>query len=118
VLEIGSRERRQPAPPHVVWRSLVEPHQPGARSWLDLLDDEVEPRIVQAVEPNLVIWSSLWPSRADDTIRFDLRPSGVETALHWMVLTNNPPPDASKTGHLRYRMNVLVNERLRLSYGQ
>jgi hypothetical protein len=31
VIEIGSRARKLPAPPAVVWNSLVNPHQPGAR---------------------------------------------------------------------------------------
>ena len=116
--EIGRRERRLPAPPHVVWRSLADPHQPGARPWLRLLADEIEPRVLVAQEPELVVWSSLWPRRPDDVLTFDLRPAGPETALRWTLTTPDPPPDDSPTGHLRHRVNHLLWSDLRLSYGQ
>jgi hypothetical protein len=118
VLEFGSRERQQPAPPHVVWRSLAEPRRAQARTWLELLDDEVEPAVLKADEPSLVIWSSLWPGRPHDTIRFDLVAVRDATSLRWTLMAAEQLPDASKTGHLRRRMNVLINEKLRYSYGQ
>jgi hypothetical protein len=55
---------------------------PGPGSYLRLLDDEVEPRVIEAVEPDGVVWS---------------------------------PP--SKINHFRYRLTVLINQRLRLSFG-
>ena len=116
--EIGRRERRLPAPPHVVWRSLAEPHQPGARPWLRLLEDEVEPLVLRAQEPVLVVWSSLWPRRPDDVLTFDLCPAGAETALCWTLSTAAEPPDETLTGHLRHRVNRLLWSDLRLSYGQ
>ena len=117
--EIGRRERRLPAPPAVVWRSLAEPHQPGTRPWLRLLDDEVEPRVLAVQEPGLVVWSSLWPRRPDDVLRFELRPAaGSETALCWTLTTPDELPDASRTGHLRHRVNHLLWSELRRSYGQ
>ena len=61
--ELGSRARAQPAPPYVVWGSLVDPHQDETRPWLDLLDDEIAPQVMEAVAPTLVRWSSLWPAR-------------------------------------------------------
>ena len=64
VIEIGSRARKLPAPPLVVWRSLTEPRRPQARPWLNLLPDEVEPRILEAAEPTRVVWSSLPRTRA------------------------------------------------------
>jgi hypothetical protein len=120
VLELGSRERSQPAPPHVVWESLTEPRRVGARSWLGLLDDEVEPRVVEAERPGLVVWSSLWPDRPLERVRFDLRLAGdgCGCALRWTLITTDVAPGDSKVGHMRYRLNLLVNERLRLSYGQ
>jgi len=125
MIEIGRRRRSLPAPPHVVWRSLTEPRRPDARPWLRLLDDEVEPVIVEAVAPTRVAWSSIWPSRPHDRIEFDVEPDGDGTALCWTVLTPdtspeetpNDAPDASKIGHIRYRMNVLINRDLRYSYG-
>jgi hypothetical protein len=111
--DLGSRERTQPPPPHIVWESLVAPG-----SWLELLDDEVPPRVLESAEPTLVVWSSLWPSRPDARIRFDLTPSGSETSLRWTLTTSGQTPDESKLGHLRYRLNLLINEKLRYSYGQ
>jgi hypothetical protein len=116
--ELGSREREQPAPPHVVWDSLTRPRQRSARPWLDLLEDEVEPRVLESTRPERVVWSSLWPDRPDDRITFDLRPARDGCALRWTLTTPGPAPTASKLGHLRHRLNVLINERLRLSYGQ
>lgn len=118
MIELGSRERTQPPPPAIVWGSLTEPGQPAARPWLDLLPDEVPPRVLEAVKPTLVVWSSLWPDRPLDRVHFDLRPAGSGCALRWTLTTTGEPPTASRLGHLRYRLNVLINERLRLSYGQ
>jgi hypothetical protein len=115
---LGRRERRLPAPPHVVWRSLADPHQPGPRPWLRLLEDEVEPRVLTAEEPVLVVWSSLWSRRPDDVLTFDVRPAGVETALCWTLTTTGQPPDPGLTGHLRHRVDHLLWSDLRLSYGQ
>ncbi|MGI5215436.1 hypothetical protein [Plantactinospora sp. CA-290183] len=118
MIEIGIRRRAQPAPAHVVWRSLAQPHDPTARQWLVLLDDEIGPQIVDSVEPTLVVWSSLWPDLPTATVRFDIEPSDQGSWLRWTLLTTAPAPSESKVGHLRFRLNVLINERLRLSYGQ
>ena len=114
VIEFGSRARRLPAPPGVVWSSLTSP-----RSWLDLPADEVEPRIVAAEKPARVVWSSLWPDRPDDEVHFALSDSADGgTMLRFTLLTPVAAPDESKTGHLRKRMNQLLFAELRFSYGQ
>src|SRR5262249_17484262 len=87
VIELGSRARPQPAPAHIVWRSLVYPHDPTARPWLDLLADETGPRILESVEPTLVVWSSLWPDLIDATIRFDIEPGEQGCQLRWTLLS-------------------------------
>jgi hypothetical protein len=118
--ELVSRARAQPAPPHILFDSLRDPHSPGARPWLALAPDELEPRVLEQVRPRLLVWSSLWPDRPADLIRFDLEPDaeGSGCLLRWTLLTPDPvvPPD-SVLGHLRKRLNVLINEKLRLSYG-
>jgi hypothetical protein len=120
VIELGSRERNQPAPPKIVFQSLTEPHLESARPWLELLDDEIEPQIVEATEPSRVVWSSLWPDRPDERITFDLRldDAGCGCDLRWTLTTTDVAPTDSKLGHMRYRLNFLINERLRVSYGQ
>jgi hypothetical protein len=99
-------------------RVRFDPYEPASRPWLELLDDEQPPTILRADEPTQIIWSSLWPSRPRDFVRFELRAAGAETALRWTLESPDAPPDASKAGHLRRRMNYLINERLRRSYGQ
>lgn len=120
MLELASRERSQPAPPHVVWQSLTDPRRESARPWLDLRDDEIEPCVLEAVEPTRVVWSSLWPDRPQECILFTLRPAGdgYGCALRWTLTTSGNPPSAGTLEHVRHRLNVLINERLRLSYGQ
>lgn len=84
-----------------------------------LLDDEIEPVILEAVEPELVVWSSLWASRPDDQVRFELSSvAGGQTSVRFTLSTPADPPDRSKLGHLRKRMNTLLFADLRLSYGQ
>ncbi len=119
VIEIGSRARTLPAPPPVVWESLTQPRRPQGRAWLELLPDEVEPEVLRADKPNRVVWSSLWPSRPDDQVHFELTPVAAgQTLLRFTLLTPTEPPDQSKTGHLRRRLNHLLFADLRFSYGQ
>lgn len=116
--EIGSRARKLPAPPRAVWHSLTEPRRPGARPWLNLLPDEVDPRVLDAEAPSRVVWSSLWPSRPRDEVHLELAAVGTETLLRFTLLTPDDLPDQSKTGHLRRRLNQLLFADLRFSYGQ
>ncbi|MEU8268549.1 hypothetical protein AB0B89_15435 [Sphaerisporangium sp. NPDC049002] len=118
MIELASRERTQPPPPQVVWESLANPRRPGGRQWLNLRSDEVEPRILQAVDPELVVWSSLWPDRPDDEIRFDIRPTRGESSLRWTLLTPGEAPEQAVIDDLRHRLNFLINAQLRFSFGQ
>ncbi|MFJ8582253.1 hypothetical protein [Micromonospora sp. NPDC093277] len=119
MLEAGSRTRAQPPPPAVVFEALTEPDRDPARPWLRLLDDEQAPRILHAEHPHLVVWSSLWPRRADAQVRFDLAPDGGSgTRLCWSLLVAEPLPDPSLLGHLRKRLNELINANLRYAFGQ
>ncbi len=118
MIEIGSRAKLLPAPPAVVWRSLVRPDEPGTRPWLRLDDTEVAPRVLAADEPARVVWSSLWPARPDDEIHLDVTASGAETLLSFTLLTPGELPGADETDHLRRRVSVLLFADLRYSYGQ
>jgi len=118
MIELGSRTHKLPAPQHVVWESLTNPHKRGSRPWLNLLSDEVEPAILVAEELTRLVWSSLWPSRPHDQVELELSSVGRETALTFTLLTPDDPPDPSKLGHLRKRLNHLLSADLRFSYGQ
>ncbi len=118
MIEFGSKARKLPPPPAIVWASLMDPHQAGTRPWLHLLPDEVEPAVLHSERPNLVLWSSLWPSRPNDQVHLWLTAVGLETLLKFTLVTPDHAPDASKTGHLRRRVNHLLFADLRFSYGQ
>jgi hypothetical protein len=118
VFELGRRTKTLPAPPHRVWESLTDPHLRGARPWLSLLADEVEPRVLESVEPRLVVWSSIWPETPEQIIRFDTAPDGQNgTSLTW-TLTSPTELDDAAVNHRRYRLNRLIWADLRYSYGQ
>jgi hypothetical protein len=119
VIEIGSRRRNQPAPPHVIFEALTEPDRDPFRPWLILLADEQRPRVLASTWPHTLTWSSLWPKRPDARIHFDLpRDTGSGTDLRWTLWVDEPLPDPSLTGHLRHRLNKLINGNLRYSFGQ
>lgn len=119
VLEAGKRKRNQPAPPFAVFEALTEPHREPRRQWLLLLDDEVEPAILEQSNPDLVVWSSIWTKRPDARIRFDLPSDGVGgTDLCWTMTVDGPIPDAPLLGHMRKRVNTLINANLRYAFGQ
>ena len=102
-----------------MFEALTQLHRDPTRPWLGLHDDEQEPTIIEAQSPHLVVWSSLWPHRPTVQIRFEL-PSdgGGGTALRWVLEAEPPAPDESAVGHMRKRINELINANLRYSFGQ
>jgi hypothetical protein len=118
--EVGARRRNQPAPPHVVYEALTQPDRDPARPWLRLLPDERRPVVVESAAPDLVVWSSLWDRRPEARIRFELPGdrAGHGTDLRWVLLVDEPLPDASLLGHMRRRINELINADLRFTFGQ
>src|SRR3954471_23978501 len=118
MLEAGSRQRSQPAPPHVVFEVLTAPNRDSGRPWLLLVDDEQPPQLVDAKKPNFLVWSSLWGRLPDAQIRFDLSADGAGgTRLRWTLLVVELP-DPSLLGHMRKRLNELINANLRYTFGQ
>jgi hypothetical protein len=109
--------KRQPAPTWVAFESLSQPTRPDGRRWLDLLDDEHAPQILEAQEPTLVVWSSIWNRRPDARVRFDLDGDSSGTDLRWTLLVDEPEPGPELTGHMCKRLNQLINAELRYSFG-
>ena len=118
VIDLCWRVNKLPPPPGVVWESLVEPDRGGARSWLELHSDEVEPRILEAERPHRVVWSSIWPSRPNDQVHFELSPTGNETLLKFTLRTPSERIDEAEMLRLRHRLSELLFAELRYSYGQ
>ena len=117
--EIASRRRTQPPPPHIVYEALTNPDRHPARPWLILHNDEQHPTIAEAVEPNLVVWTSIWPRRPDARIRFDITgPPHGSTTLSWTLIVDEPVPDGETTVRMRKRVNELINANLRFTFGQ
>ncbi len=73
--------------------------------------------MLESERPSRVVWSSLWPSRPDDCVVLELSEELGGTALRFTLLAAGDPPDDSKTGHIRKRMNHLLFADLRFSYG-
>jgi hypothetical protein len=115
---IGSRRRSQPAPPRVMFEDLCDPHRQPVRPWLQLLDDEVEPVVLESHAYDRVVWSSLWLKRPDARVQFDLADGDGGTDLRWTLFVDEPIPDQSLSGHLRKRTNELINANLRYTYGK
>jgi hypothetical protein len=118
--EVGSRKRNQPAPPHIIFEALTHPNRDPQRPWLLLLDDEVAPQLLEKDHADSVVWSSIWKKRPDAVIRFDLpRDDGCYgTDLRWTLQVEEPLPDEALLGHMRKRLNVLINANLRYTFGQ
>ena len=60
------------------------------------------------------MWSSVWKKRLDAVIRFDLPPDDGGTDLRWTLQV----PDDALLGHMRKRLNELINANLRHTFGQ
>jgi hypothetical protein len=119
MIEIGRRVSKQPAPPHAMFEALTEPNRDPARPWLVLLDDEVWPAMLVADAPSLVVWSSIWSRRPEAVLRFELQPDGSSgTNALWTLSVAEPEPDSSLVGHMRKRVNYLINGALRATFGQ
>jgi hypothetical protein len=116
---LGERERTQPPPPHILWEALVDPLRDDSRPWLRLAEDEVMPEVLEAERPSWVVWSSLWPSRPRDRLCFSIARDGEGgSKLRWRLESPDDVPDAATVGHLRYRINYLINGEMRYSFGQ
>ena len=102
----------------MVYEAITEPDRDPMRPWLTLNDDEQRPVVLDAVEPNLVVWSSLWPARPDARIQFDLTGGPGGTMLNWTLSVDDPVPDDNTIVRMRKRINELINANLRFTFGQ
>lgn len=106
--------------------SLFSALTDGRARWLRLAPGEVAPRVVEAVAPARVVWSSLWPASPEDRIELELSLAGPEYVLYsrtdhdagrqsllrmrWLTAS---PPDARGVGITRQRLNQKFGADLR-----
>jgi hypothetical protein len=70
----------------------------------------MEPVVIDASAPSLVVWSSLWPDRPRDRIRFTIDSDGASgSRLKWSLETDEEAPDADRVKDMRHRINQLIN---------
>lgn len=74
--------------------------------------------MVDSERAKSVTWSSLWPNRPLDRIRFDIEPDGQGSRLTWSLEVNEPEPDTDNFEQMRHRLNYLINGEMRLSFGR
>ncbi|HEY5853460.1 MAG TPA: hypothetical protein VIW24_05235 [Aldersonia sp.] len=70
------------------------------------------------MRPERVVWGSIWARYPDAVIEFDLSARGGSTDLRWTLYVRPPAPSPAAIGHLRKRMNELINANLRYTFGQ
>ncbi|MGN6606026.1 MAG: hypothetical protein ACTHMS_03305 [Jatrophihabitans sp.] len=108
-----------------MFEALTQPDRDPQRPWLFLLDDEVPPTVVSTIADSRVVWTSIWRRLPDAIIQFDLdaEASGPDagsasTRLRWTVWTPHVVADPALVGHIRHRMNRMINADLRATFGQ
>lgn len=111
-----SRRRQQPAPPHVVIASLASPSLTNVRAWLTLAGDEADPRTSTA--ERTVTWVRFWPSFPDVSVQFQVDDSDDGGSQVRWTLVGIDDLDEGVVATLAKRVDYLVNDRLRKSFGQ
>lgn len=101
----ADRVHKYAPPPWRMFDALVDERD----RWLLLRDREVDPKVLEAVRPTLVVWGSLWLVSPEDSIRFELTPAESGTAMRFLWCTGLPPDD---------RGIALVRQRLNTAFGQ
>ncbi len=117
-MELVRRGKSQAPPPWVVWEALCDPWSMGEQTWFDVQPGEVAPNTIKAERPGLVVWSSIWADEPELRVRFDLEPDGAGTFVTWTLLGPAGALDQSDLERRRYRLNQLINGRLRDAFDQ
>lgn len=118
LVELLHRGRSQAPPPWVIWEALCDPSSMRGRAWFDLQPEEVAPTIIEAKRPGLVVWSSIWSDKPELRVRFDLTAAGAGSFVTWTLLGPTGEFDEDDLKRWRYRLNQLINGRLRDAFDQ
>jgi hypothetical protein len=76
---LADRVHHYAAPSELLFAALTV----DQAKWLRLQPGEVEPRVLESVPNETVVWSSFWPVSPADTIEFDLSPSREGTSIRF-----------------------------------
>ena len=118
LVELLHRGEGQAPPPWVIWEALYDPWSMKGREWFDLQPGEVAPTIIEAKRPGLVVWGSIWSDQPELRVRFDLEPAGAGSFVTWTLLAPTRDFDEDDLKRRRYRLNQLINGRLRDAFDQ
>ena len=105
---VAHRRHRLAPPPWRTFEALTE----EVEQWLSLRPGEEPPRVVRAVHPSLVEWSSMWAVSPTDSIVFTITPDGQGSAVTLQWLSANPPEERG-VGLVRHRLNFAIGGELR-----
>ncbi len=117
-MELARRGKSQAPPPWVVWEALCDPWNMGEREWFDVQPGEVAPTVIEAERPRLVVWSSIWAGQPELRVRFDLEADGAGSFVTWTLLGPAGELAERDLRPRRYRLNQLINGRLRDAFDQ
>lgn len=81
-------------------------------SWLNLQPGEVRPVVLDSMSDRRVVWSSFWPSSADDMIELDIGGGGDDCTVRMRWFSSSPPDDRG-IALTRQRLNRKIGGDLR-----
>lgn len=88
-LLLADRLHRYEAPVGWIFNALTN----DSSRWLRLDPGEVSPRVLKSRQPDLVVWSSMWPVSPNDTVEVHLEAAerGARTSLRFRWYSDQPP---------------------------
>ena len=95
-------------PPWRMFDALVD----EIAEWLTVQPGEVAPNVTEAMRPERVLWSSLWPASPGDTFEFTVEPDGEGSQVRF-VWRSPSPPEGEGIGLVRHRLNKSFGDHLR-----
>lgn len=111
---LAQKRKGQAPPPSVVWEALGDPLAPSrGYVWFDQRPGEVAPEVLAHEQPHRLLWSSIWADQPDLRIELLVEADGSGSVVTWSLLGRAGQLDADDLKRRRYRLNQLVNGRLR-----
>lgn len=114
------RRKAQAPPPWVIWEALCDPFRSKDRPWFEPGPGEQAPVVLSETKPHNVVWSSIWTDRPELGIEFliDAEPGGSGSLVTWTLTGPEGGLDEAGIRACRYRLDQLINGRLREAFDQ